>query len=240
MIASLAVWSASIAAGFTGFGFNLVAVPLLALVFLPKDAVIIALLLGALVSGSLAVVAAQRREIDLRLVWLLTLGSVPGLILGTLLFRHLHSSGLRIFIGAITVVCALLLLIRRSRTQRPAGAGSSLGVGLVGGTLAATTGTGGPPVVAYLMSTGADGAKVRGTVLSHVALVSLLALLAHTARGQVSSHQLEESLKLVPAVVIGLPIGSHLFRRTSGSVYRHVATLTLLVIGVAGVLVAVH
>lgn len=240
MIAAFAVWSASIAAGFTGFGFNLLAVPLLALVFLPKDAVIIALVLGLVVSGLLAALAARRREIDLRVVLLLTAGSVPGLALGTALFRYIDGSALRIAIGAITAGCAALFLIHRSPKPRQARTGESLGVGLLGGALAATTGTGGPPVVAYLMVTATDGVRVRGTVLAHVALVSLLALSAHASNGQLSTNQLEEALKLVPAVLIGLAIGSHLFRRAPGTIYRQVANSTLLLVGVAGIVLAVH
>lgn len=240
MIAALAVGSASIAAGFTGFGFNLVAVPLLAFVFLPKDAVIIALVLGLVVSGLSALLAATRHEIDHRVVLLLTLGSIPGLVLGTVLFRSIDGSALRVLIGAITAACALLFLVQRNPRRRDAHAAGSLGAGLVGGTLAATTGTGGPPVVAYLMVTATEDVRVRGTVLAHVALVSLFALSAHASTGQLSTHQLEESLRLLPAVLVGLAIGSHLFRRAPGFVYRLVANSTLLLVGIAGVVVAIH
>jgi uncharacterized membrane protein YfcA len=238
MIALLAILVASIAAGFTGFGFNLVAVPLLALVLSPEDAVIVALVLGAIVSLVLATVAMRHREVDYQCLTLLAIGSLPGSVIGTSLFRYLEGGGLRIGIGLITAASAILLFVRPAPTHHPRIRYGSLGVGLVGGVLAATTGTGGPPVVIYLMAHEPEGQRVRGTVLAYGAIVSLIALLAHAVRGQLESSQMRTSLDLVPALAIGLPLGFHLFRRASGHTYRRIATSTLLIVGIVGIVVA--
>src|SRR5207253_5269137 len=110
MIAAGAVLGAAAAAGFSGFGFNLVAVPLLALVLPVKDAVKISLLLELLGSSVSAVVALRRSQVHLRLLVLMLLGSVPGLVVGTAAYLALDQQGLRITIGVVTACFPLLFL----------------------------------------------------------------------------------------------------------------------------------
>ena len=62
--AAVAVLLAALAAGFSGFGFNVVAVPLLALVLPVKDAVTIGLVLGLLATGFSALLALRRDQIN--------------------------------------------------------------------------------------------------------------------------------------------------------------------------------
>jgi uncharacterized membrane protein YfcA len=239
LIALAAVLAAATAAGFSGFGFNVIAVPLMALVLPTKDAVTVGLLLGVLAAGFPAIHALRQHQINLRILGVLLVGSVPGLLVGTMAFDALGSQGLRILIGVITAVFPLVFLTTRLSQPRQVRLCESLGVGFVGGSFAATTGTGGPPIAVYLLTTIKEAKKLRGTILGHVASVTLLALILHAFRGQISHAQLGESARLAPAAVVGLVIGAVLFRVASAHTYQQLLRAILAVVAVAGVALAV-
>jgi uncharacterized membrane protein YfcA len=240
MIAAGAVLGAAAAAGFSGFGFNVVAVPLLALVLPVKDAVTIALVLGLLATGVSASLALRRSQVHLRLLALLLLGSMPGLVVGTAAYLTLDQQALRITIGVATACFPLLYLIPRLTRPRAIRARETVGVGFVGGSFAATTGTGGPPIVMYLLTTLRDTAVLRGTILSHVAAVTVLALIAHGIQGQVSAGQLSQAARLAPAAIVGLVAGSLLFGRVSARTYQNSLRVILVLVSVSGLMLAIR
>jgi uncharacterized membrane protein YfcA len=215
-----------------------ITVPLLALILSAQDAVTIGLILGLVATGFPAILALRQQEVHLRILGFLLVGSLPGLIIGTAAFRLLSAHGLRITIGVLTACLPLIFTLTRFSRPRKVRVGEALGVGLVGGSLAATTGTGGPPVVVYLLTTVQEAAKLRGTILGHVTLVTALALAAHGIQGQISSTQLAQSLRLAPVTIIGLFVGSIFFRRISQRAYRISIRLLIIVVSVAGLILA--
>jgi uncharacterized membrane protein YfcA len=235
----VAVFVAGVTAGFTGFGFNLVAVPLLVLVMSTKDAVAITLLLGMLASGIVAASSSFRNEIEPRLLALLMAGSVPGIVAGTFAFSHAEPRVLRLFIGVIAFASAVFVFAQRLHT-RPVRIGESLGVGFVSGSLAATTSTGGPPVVAYVLATTREAARARGTILAQIALVSALTIAGFALHGQLTADQLADAVRLAPAVLAGVALGSYGFRRTDPVVHRRAAYGALLATGISGLVVAIR
>jgi uncharacterized membrane protein YfcA len=240
MIALGAVLGAATAAGFSGFGFNLVSVPLLALVLPVKDAVTISLVLGVLATSVSALLAFRRSQVHLRLLALMLLGSVPGLVVGTAGYLLLGQQGLRITIGIVTACLPLLLLMPRLSRPRAIRARESVSAGFLGGSIAATTGTGGPPIVMYLLTTVRDAAVLRGTIVGHVTVVTVLVLLAHGIHGQVSASQLSESARLAPAALIGLVVGSLLFSRVSSRAYQSSLRVILTLVSVSGLILAIR
>ena len=240
MAAVVAVLVAAMAAGFSGFGFNVVAVPLLALVLPVKDAVTIGLVLGLLATGFSAILALRRDQVNLRLLIVLLIGSLPGLFVGTAVFRLLDAQSLRLMIGVLTACLPLVFMLTRLSRPRAVRTSEALSVGFVGGSFAATTGTGGPPIVVYLLATVREATKLRGTIVGHVAVVTLLALLLHAIQGQITSSQLTQSARLSPAVAVGLVLGTLLFRVAPNKVYRQSVKVILVLVSVAGLALALR
>lgn len=237
-----AVAAAALAAGFTGFGFNITAVPLLLITLGAREAVIVALLLGLLATITLSAGALHRREIRTRALSLLLIGGLPGLALGTVSYSAIGGAALGVVIAMISIGGALLLMLGRRAGHRRLRAPEAFAVGTVGGFFTATTGTGGPPIVTYLAMTddplGASG--VRGTVLAYSSIVTVLAVTAHALRGQVSGEALVEAARLAPITLAGLLAGTLLFRRVSPATYRWVTNATLFAIGVSGLIILVR
>ena len=82
------VFLAGILTGVTGFGFSVLSVPLLLLVFQPHEVVVIALCLVPVTSAVLLLAPGLRGQVRQRTFGALTAFSVVGLPVGILLFEH--------------------------------------------------------------------------------------------------------------------------------------------------------
>lgn len=231
VMAGLAVLAAALVMGFTGFAFNLLSVPLLALLMPVRQAVVVALVVGTVISGVMAV----RGRIDVQPAAIMPLlkGGLPGLLLGALLFTTLSDTLLRICVGVLTVAFAVHLFARRRPRLIAIRSSAAIGVGALSGALTSMTGMGGPPVVAYLTHTIEDPAGIRITMAAHAATLGLIGLVVLGMSGAVSTAPFFRGVVLAPVGVMGMLLGAASFRRMPG-LYTKAVAATLLVVGVIG------
>jgi uncharacterized membrane protein YfcA len=172
---------------------------------------------------SLTVLPGLRRAIEPALLLRLAAGSVAGLPLGLIAFRHSDPTMVRVAAGMMVLGFALLLAFQRCRGRdsgsgRPAplamGRNRDLAAGAVSGVAAALVGMAGPPVLIYLLLTGAASQTIRATLLAFFALVYAATLAAHAATIGVPAHTWLTAAILLPFAVlgglVGRPIGDRL------------------------------
>ncbi|WP_338833395.1 hypothetical protein MHLNE_23480 [Moorella humiferrea] len=110
--ASLAVLLAALLQGITGFGFALIAVPLLLLIFDAHTAVILNLLVSF--CTQLALSFRVRKEIIHSLLMNLFKGSLLGIPIGLYVFTHFNVKDLKILISILTIIFALVIFKLKS------------------------------------------------------------------------------------------------------------------------------
>lgn len=154
----------------TGYGFAVLAAPVLAAVVAPERALPSLVVVGTLVNVLMVTTDAwaDRRagrpagSIDGRLARDLTLLSVPGTLAGTALLLALPREALR------ALVAVAVILAAGARAARPSVVGprpaETAGAGFAAGLLGGAVGFNGPPVVLLLLRRGADAASSRGTL----------------------------------------------------------------------------
>lgn len=109
-----AVFVAALLGGLTGFGYNLVATPLLLLLGV-NPATAVSINLAIALFTRIAVVFRLRRYVRRRRALPLTLGSIPGLLLGAAIGVALDPTGIRIVAGVAVLIVAPLVLVRQPR-----------------------------------------------------------------------------------------------------------------------------
>jgi uncharacterized protein len=227
-----------------GFGFALVAAPLLFAATSPQEAVGLMILL-ALELSLLTLLTERRRPQpvwrDVRAVvgW-----SLPGALAGVAVLRALDDLALQLLVTA-GVLAALAVNLRVAHRAPPAAAHepprwARPAAGLASGALNTSTSTGGPPIVLLLMSRGLRPGVVRDTLMATFvgcALVSATALAVTSTAEAVPDAAAVAAL--VPLTAIGQLLGRRPFARLAGSRrYERVLTLVLLVtvaVGLASV-----
>jgi len=227
-----------------GFGFALVAAPLLFAAASPPQAVGLMILLGVEV-GLLTLLTERRRPQPVwRDVRTVVAWSLPGALTGVAVLRALDELALQLLVTA-GVLTALVVQLRATRRAQPAqGAAhdpprwARPAAGLASGALNTSTSTGGPPVVLLLMSRGLRPGVMRDTLTASFlgfAPMSAGALLV-TSTGE-ALPDARAVAALVPLTALGHVAGRPLFARlAAGRAYEHVLTAVLLVTVAAGLL----
>ena len=236
LLATAAVLAGGACHSATGFGFVLVAGPLVAAAFPPEEAITSLLCLGMLTSSLTLLTEARRpdplwRESGEILAW----GSI-GALAGTFLLAELDAHALQLL---VTVAVLATLLIRRTARTGSDPFLSIPFVGLTAGALTTTTSANGPPLLLYLLGRRVEPRRMRDTL--SVLFISFAAIgLAALALGA-ADIALPEGAVLVAmpvAAAVGHVTGRPLFAHLAEGRYERVVTVLLLVSVATGAVVA--
>ena len=151
LVAALAALLSGFAAGLTGFGFALVSTPLLLLVYDPATVVVLAAVLSVFVNAD--VVRDSWREAEARLAAALLAPACAGAVLGAWVLRAVDPEYVRLAVGVVVVLSALLLF-RGARLPKAHTGWGPVAAGSASGALSASTALAGPPIVLLLASRG--------------------------------------------------------------------------------------
>ena len=210
---------AAVCQSVTAFGFALVMVPLLAIVWEVKPAVVTSTLLSTTFMVPLLYQVRSRVEAP-TLVPLLA-GSLAGIPVGLIVLKRIDADLLQVLI-ALMVVVACLTLFRSPRINmvRPHVA-TALFAGGLSGALRGATSMSGPPIVLYALSSfGDEMDRFRANVLG-VLLPSSLATIAGLAiAGLIDGDVLLACLVAGPTMIAGTLTGAWLRRRVPQELFR--------------------
>jgi hypothetical protein len=210
----------------TGFGYVLLAVPLLAMILDPHTAVAASVLAATLVA--LGAWGRERHHVDAPSMTRLAVAGLVGVPLGLWVFATVDAAVLLMVIGVVTVATTVLLA---SRVSLPAGRTTDLAAGLASGVLVTTTGTNGPPLVLALQARALAPRTARATLQALFALQGVVAAAGLALAGQVSRLVLVLLALSVVASLVGWRVGDAVFRRLSAEQLRVVILVVLLVSG---------
>ena len=214
---------ASATQALTGFGFSLVAVPLLAALTDPRTAVVGTSLAGPLLA--LATAVHDRGHVRWRTVALLVGATVLGMPVGILVLATTPQRALTALIGLVALACTLL--VWRGLRLR-GGAGTVGAVGVLSGVLSTSTGTAGPPLIAAFQAMGYGPRAFRGTLAAVFSGSGVLSLAGLALGGQVRAAGVAVGLAGAPAVAVGWWAGNRLFDRVDPVRFRRLALAGLL------------
>jgi hypothetical protein len=219
----------------TGFGFSLIAVPLVVLVWDPAAAIVATGLCALALTGSSTWrERAHVRRADALVVWLAACAGMP---LGVLVLRFADAPTLRALI-ALSLLASTALLWRGMRL--PSGRRTQAAVGFVSGTLITSTGINGPPVVLAFQAQGMDPRSFRATLAAVFALQRVVALAMIGAAGMVQPDALRFAALGIPAVLLGWELGNRVFHGLDAALFRRLVLALLAVAGVVSLVSALR
>ncbi len=262
---------AGLMVGLTGMGGAVLVTPLLILGFgVPASAAVSSdVVAGAIVKPVGSIVHARHGTVHWGLVLWLSLGSVPGVLIGTMIFAHLLSDTgldgvLRTWIGAVLIVALAAMIARSWITRRRARSGASpirlddvrrgpgapvrrtltVALGLVGGMVVGTTSVGSGSLfvtMLLLIYPLLLPAVLVGTDLVQAVPMLFAGALAHMTLGDVDWRI---TIALLAGQIPGVWIGARMSSRYNGMALRYLlmvvlAATALKLLGVATVICSV-
>jgi uncharacterized protein len=234
----------------TGVGAGVVTAPLLILfLHVPVEiAVSTALAYAAIVKIIVVPVQMARKQVSYRILGWMLLGGIPGVVIGSLLFRHVALHGpkslLYIVLGSIIIFSSGWQLFRHFRPdaiKRPT-VDRPKWIGLITLPIAAevgfsSSGAGALGTVALLGLTSLTAAQVVGTDLTFGLVLSVIGTGVHMISGTYDAALL---WKLGIGGVFGALAGSGVAPRIPNRQLRFALSLWLLVIGLQFVYQAIN
>jgi len=194
-IAGVIVAAGALIQAALGFGFALVAAPVLAVIapqLVPGPVLLASCVLSA------GVAARELRHIDVRGVGWALLGRVPGAWLGATALALASRSVVELIFGAI-VLAAVWMSMAGPRVDR---SNKTLVVaGMVSGVMGTMAAIGGPPIA--LVYQHEHGPRLRATLSAYFTLGSIVSVAALASAGQLDTRQLSQAALMLPPIAIG-------------------------------------
>ncbi len=210
--ASAVVLAGAAVQGAVGFGFALVAAPILLLVdvrLVPGPLIFASLLLTALTA------LREHRAIDLDGVGWSLVGRLPGTVLGAAVVNAVAPDEMALPVAAIVLVGVALTATRLH--LRPT-ARTLLGAGVLSGFMGTASSIGGPPIA--LVYQRAPGPRLRATLGGYFAIGSVISLAALWWIGRFGRDEVGMGLALLPGVVVGFAASGRIARFLDGGYTR--------------------
>ena len=223
LAAAIAATVGGAAQAVTGFGFALVAIPLLSLVVPAQLAVVTVTVVSAVLTAGAA--AREWRQVERHVATLATAAAVAGMPLGLLAFVLLPARALTAAVAAVAL--AFLLLSEIQRRTRISG-GTPIVAGFVSGAALTSTGMNGPPLVAALQALRLAPRQQRATLQAIFTWQDVVAVGLFYLAGQTTDQVWLAAAAALPGAALGWLVGDHFFRRLPERQARRVVTVMLL------------
>lgn len=224
LLAAAAVFIGGFLRGFVGFGGALVIIPVLALIFTPKLAVVMHAIME--IPGIVQLLPTAIRHCAKRTVLPMIMALVIGTPLGVYALSTVEPETMRIVISVL-VLAMVAMLAWNTRFAFAAGMRVTAIGGIVGGVIQGAAGIGGPPIVALLMSRGDDADTTRGNVVVMMSSLVIAALPLLWIYGLISARSLVLGGLAAPIYLLATYLGSRYFRTGGSRFYRLVALIIL-------------
>jgi uncharacterized membrane protein YfcA len=217
------VAGATVVQGVSGFGFSLVAMPLLATLLGVEAALVIQTTLGIASNGATAL--RSRGDVLVGTVRRILASVILGMPFGWLILDRVSGRGLKLLVG---VIVALLAMARARRVEiKATGPGVDYVSGFVSGVLSTSTGTAGPPLVIGLSGRGLAAANQRATLSACFSATSLIVFTALLLSGRVDQSDLVAVAASLPVLVVASTTGHQIFDRLQQHHYEHLVIILL-------------
>jgi uncharacterized membrane protein YfcA len=229
----VAVLVAAFVQSLTGFGFAAMIMPLVTMmVGLPIAAPLVALAGLTVYTTNLL---RHRRAIHLGEVLRLGAASAVGVPIGIWLLTNVDESVVKRVLGLILIAYGLYTLVGPTVSCTPSRRWA-YAAGFVAGCLGGAYNTPGPPVILYGSSRRWPRDRFRAVLQTFFAVNATMVVTSHLLAHHVTTTILTLFAISVPAILLGILIGSRLDPRVDAARFRTLVTVMILLLGLLLVL----
>lgn len=226
----LIIFLAAFVQGLSGFGFQLVAIPLLSMFINIKEAIPLAALAGYLVN--IYLIISLRQHIKIFTLRRLIIGAVIGIPIGAYFLRNANPILIEHLLGILII---LFVILTHFNVIKKIGMNVNWGYifGLISGVIGGAFNTNGPPIIIYFYLQGMDKEELKASITGYFIFTSTVIVLSHIVFGVSTLSTYIDFIKLSPAILLGIFTGNALFKRINTGIYNFVILIILFVLGLS-------
>ena len=228
-LACIIIFLAAIVRGFSGFGFSLLSITALSLIYTPAEIVPSIFMLELAASANL--LPSVWKDIHWRSLGPLTLGCLVATPVGVYFLTHLPAAPMQMAL-AIFVLVATALLWRGFALKSMPGPVASTVVGAASGLSNGAFGIGGPPVILFYFASPAGNIAGRASMVAFFIATDVIGLVNQTAQGLVTMATFWRAAVYLPALLAGVWLGVRSFKSVDPEMFRKIVLMVLAVLAV--------
>jgi uncharacterized membrane protein YfcA len=221
------IFLAAIVRGYSGFGFSLLAITALSLLFAPAQVIPAIFMLE--IAASIHMLPGLWRDIHWGSVLPLIVGTAIGTPFGVYALAHVPVPPMQVALACFVLVATALLwrgFALKAMPNRPA----TLGIGAAAGVANGAFGIGGPPVVLFYFSSPAGAAAGRASVIAFFIATDLVGLGFLSREGLVTRAAALKAIVFLPALIAGVWLGGRSFKSADPQTFRKYVLAILAVL----------
>ena len=229
MFGFMIILLAALVQGITGFGFALIAVPLLSL-FIPEIKSITPIIVGYSLVTNILIFCKSKNHVKLKEIMPLIIFGIIGTPIGTYILLFVNAKILKLTIGLIICVTATAMLknykIRIKNEKLSYGL-----VGILSGLLNGSIGLSGPPVVLFMTNQGIKKETFRANLSIYGIVTNIFALTTFILGGIINNTVVIYAINFFPALLIGSIIGIKFSTIISEKVFKKTTIYLITILG---------
>ena len=225
---------AAVLQSISGFGFSLLAMPLLSIFVDIQDAVVIATLCGIFTNA-----VHLRKDFQLverSIARRISLSALIGMPLGVVVLSVFSATHMRAIIGAVIVV--LVFFMMRNFILKTENTNVDIVLGAFSGLLATSVSTNGPPLVFLLQSKQLDPWRLRATLAYVFTISGCASFIVLMIAGKGSIEAFQYAMLSLPAMYLGTVVGRKARLRVTQEAFKRLMYVLLLATAVSTTLAA--
>jgi uncharacterized membrane protein YfcA len=223
-LAIVIIFLAAIVRGYSGFGFSLLAITALSLIYPPAQVIPAIFMLE--IAASLHLLPGIWREIHWRSIAFLLAGTLAGTPIGVQALAHLPQAVMTMALAVFVLTATILLWLGFALKRMPSAPATTV-VGAAAGMANGAFGIGGPPVILFYFASPAGHTAGRASLIAYFMLTDMAGLVFLANEGLVTQQSGLLALGFLPALAAGVWLGARLFRTADPERFRKIVLLVL-------------
>ena len=230
LISAVVVLMAAMLKGMTGFGFALLAVPLLSLLF-PMQSLIPAMTLFNLVT-SVYILSSIKLKVKAKYFLPMLLASFVGIPIGVYVLTYFPEKMLELAAGISIFSISMVFLLggnqqaSESRRKKPI-----VFAGFLSGILTSSMSIGGPPIALAMNRKGYSKESFRKIFALVSVINASISSVLYVVKGLFIAFSLKFALILLPVIIVGAKVGDLLSGKVNQLVFRRIVLYLNMLLG---------
>jgi hypothetical protein len=213
--------------GFSGFGFSLLAITALSLVYTPAEIVPSIFMLE--IAASLNLLPGIWKDIHWKSLLPLMLGCLIATPIGVWALAKVPAEPMQIALS-IFVLIATALLAKGFALKSMPGPLASTAAGAASGLANGAFGIGGPPVILFYFASPAGNLAGRASMIMFFIFTDVIGLANQSVHGLITWEAAMRALFYLPALLLGVWIGARSFKSVDQPLFRKIVLMILAVL----------
>lgn len=226
----LVILMASMLKGMTGFGFALLALPLLT-IFFPMQILVPAMTLFNLFT-SIYILSKIKLKVELKYIVPMLLASFIGIPIGVNILQYLPERTMELATG-ISIFCLSMVFLLSGNKEAPEKRRKKpiVFAGFLSGFMASSMSIGGPPIALAMNRKGYAKERFRKIFALLSVINALIATALYVAKGMFEPFSLKFTLFLFPVMLLGSKLGDGLSQKINQVQFRKIILYLNMALG---------